>query len=96
MADYEKIREDPTVAKWLNRLGKEASTEKAYLMALEKYVRRTKMSPKELIEEAKREEKEHVHLDDLALYDHLTDFRNYLKKEYRNEKTGKPLVSRQP
>lgn len=80
MAAYDDLRDEITIIKWLERINRRPKTEKAYLLGFQKYVEFTKMSPTELLQEAKREIRENVDGDDRAILNRRYAFRNYLQK----------------
>lgn len=90
MASYDDLRNDSTVSKWLKRINRRAATQKSYLMALDKYIKFTGMSPEELLDEAKREDRDGVDMDERAVMNRRYDFREHLQT-MESEKTGRPL-----
>lgn len=96
MAYYAELRDEPTVEKWLERINRKPKTEKSYLMALDKYIKFTGMTPTQLIEEAKRENREGVDPDDRAIQYRRYGFRKHLQN-LESERTNaklKPLSIR--
>lgn len=96
MASYDELRKEPTVIKWLERINRKPKTEKSYLMALDKYIKFTGMTPTQLIEEAKRENREGVDPDDRAIQNRRYGFRKHLQnlKSERTNAKLKPLSIR--
>lgn len=67
MAEYEELRNGPTVSIWLERISTRPKTERARLQSLDKYIKFTGMSLAQLLEEAKREQREGVDMNDRAV-----------------------------
>lgn len=71
-----ELRQDSTVKKWMNNLKPKRNTELAYTQALAAYTENMRLTPKELIDEADKEELNQVRMRDRKIKDRLINFRS--------------------
>jgi integrase len=84
-----ELKNDKYVIRWLQRVRARPNTKELYLTGLQFYTEFTNKNPTELIEEAKKEIRERVEVDDQSIYQYLPDFRMWLECRGRTDSKSK-------